>query len=122
MPSVLIVEDNMDTLDLMDAMLSSQGYDTMRASNGLEALEQMRHRRPCLVLLDLMMPVMNGWEFRRRQSQDPALCSVPVVAVTAVADIRGVQEELGVRCFRKTGSFDPILAEVRSACGKGQGQ
>ena len=64
------------------------------------------------------MPVMDGYEFRKRQRQDPALCSVPVVALTAVADILNLQEELGVRCVPKSGSFERILAEVRSACGK----
>ena len=116
MPTVLIVEDDADTLLMMEFILGSHGYGTMGAPNGRRALEQMRERRPCVVLLDMMMPVMDGWEFRRRQQDDPALASVPVLAVTAVADIRQVEQTLGIPCVRKGDSFSELLEEVRSLC------
>ena len=62
MPCVLIVDDNRDSLAIMEVMLALDGYDTMRASNVQEALEQMRQHRQCLVLLDLIMPLMDGYE------------------------------------------------------------
>ena len=61
MPCVLIVEDEPDVREFMEVLLQTSGYETMSAPNGLEALQRMRARRPCVVLLDLMMPVMNGW-------------------------------------------------------------
>ena len=73
MPCVLIVEDDSDIREFMELLLADAGYDTMSAENGSRALERMRARRPCLVLLDLAMPVMDGWEFRERQLADPEL-------------------------------------------------
>ena len=67
MPTVLIGEDDADTLEMMEYIMGAHGYGTMTATNGKVALERMRERRPCVVLLDLTMPVMDGWEFRRRQ-------------------------------------------------------
>ena len=76
----------------------------------------MRHRRPCLVLLDLMMPVMNGWDFRRFQIADPALADIPVICLTAVFDPARVAEELNVQCFRKPVALDDVLHVVANAC------
>ena len=67
MPCVLIVEDDADIREFMQFLLSASGYETMTAANGEEALHRMRERRPCMVLLDLMMPVMDGFDFRARQ-------------------------------------------------------
>ena len=86
MPCVLIVEDDPDIREFMELLLADAGYDTMTAENGSRALERMRARRPCLVLLDLAMPVMDGWEFRERQLADPELAKVPVVCITAAFD------------------------------------
>ena len=71
MACVLIVEDDEDVREFMDILLSSSGYQTATARNGAEALEAVRQTHPCLVLLDLMMPVMDGWTFRDRQLADP---------------------------------------------------
>lgn len=116
MPCVLIVEDDPDVREFMDTLLDAYGYDTMTAENGAVALDVMRHRKPCLVLLDLMMPVMNGWEFRRRQLADPALKDVPVICVTAVFDQAAVAEQLQVRCLTKPVDFPAVLGEVARAC------
>ena len=105
MACVLIVEDDRDTLEFMELLLTSSGYDTMRAENGQEALDQMRQRKPCLVLLDMMMPVVDGWEFRRQQQQDDELADVPVVAVTAYDDPQRIERELGIVCIPKRADF-----------------
>ena len=84
MACVLIVEDDPDIRDFMQFLLSSSGYETMTAANGREALERMRERTPCMVLLDLMMPVMDGWQFLSERSADAASPKVPVVLLSGL--------------------------------------
>jgi CheY-like chemotaxis protein len=116
-PCVLIVEDDDDVREFMQLLVSSSGYDTMTARDGQEALIKMRERRPCLVLLDLQMPRMDGWEFRERQMQDLALRQVPVVCVTAFFDPEQVTRKLGLRCIAKPADFPAIINAVESVCG-----
>lgn len=116
MPCVLIVEDDEDVRDFMDVLLRASGYETMTAANGAIGIEMMHHRKPCVVLLDMMMPVMDGWTFRSRQMADPDLRGVPVVCVTALFEPQVVAERLKLRCLSKPVDFDRLLAEVSSAC------
>ncbi len=116
MPCVLIVEDDADIRDFMQFLLSASGYETMTASNGEEALHLMRGRRPCMVLLDLMMPVMDGFDFRARQLQEPTLAPVPVLCLTAMFDAAYVTERLSVPCLNKPVSVDRLLMEVEERC------
>src|SRR5712691_6808566 len=82
--SILIVEDDDAVREALATFLELQGYDVVEAAHGEEALRQLRSARPfCMILLDLMMPVMNGWEFRTHLLSDPTLASIPVVVVTA---------------------------------------
>jgi len=118
---VLIVEDDDDVREMMELLLSSSGYETMVARNGEEALARMRQRRPCLVLLDLQMPVMSGWEFRDRQLLDEALADVPVVAVTAYFDPHDVSDRLGVPCLMKPADLNAVVKEIQTACGPPEG-
>jgi CheY-like chemotaxis protein len=120
MPCVLIVEDDEDVRDFMDVLLQASGYETMTAANGAIGIEMMQHRKPCMVLLDMMMPVMDGWTFRSRQLADPALSAVPVVCVTALFEPRVVAERLKLRCLSKPVDFDRLLAEVSAACNSGR--
>jgi CheY-like chemotaxis protein len=117
MPCVLIVEDDTDVREFMDVLLTTHGFETMTAANGREALERMRSRRPCLVLLDLMMPVMDGWQFRAQQLREPSLADVPVVCVTAVAEQSDRLERLNAPCLRKPVEFQALLDAVQNACG-----
>ena len=117
MPCVLIVEDDTDVREFMDVLLSTHGFETMTAANGREALERMRARRPCLVLLDLMMPVMDGWQFRAEQLREPAIADVPVVCVTAVAEASERIAGLQAPCLRKPVEFQALLDVVQSVCG-----
>lgn len=119
MPCVLIVEDDTDVREFMQVLLSTHGFETMTASNGREALERMRARRPCLVLLDLMMPVMDGWQFRAVQLEEPAIADVPVVCVTAVAEQTERIQRLKAPCLRKPVEFQALLEAVQGACGQG---
>jgi CheY-like chemotaxis protein len=116
-PCVLIVEDDDDVREFMQLLVSTAGYQTMTARDGQEALVKMRERRPCMVLLDLQMPRMDGWEFRARQMQDLSLSDIPVVCVTAFFDPAQVTRQLGLRCISKPADFPAIIDAVETTCG-----
>jgi CheY-like chemotaxis protein len=81
---VLLIEDDADIREVLAGVLRDEGYDVGTAANGKEGLEWLRaHEPPFLVLLDLMMPVMDGYAFRAEQRADPALKQIPVVVITA---------------------------------------
>lgn len=84
MAKILVVEDNDDVREMMAVTLELEGHTVDTAVNGRDALEKLRTgKKPALILLDLMMPVMNGWELRRALQEDPELRMVPVVVVSA---------------------------------------
>ncbi len=84
---ILVVEDDEDAREAMVALLQMKGYRAVPAGNGKEALDYL-HKAPVpdLIILDLWMPVMDGWQFRQQQKLDPRLATVPVVVVTALSD------------------------------------
>jgi CheY-like chemotaxis protein len=88
---VLVVDDDRDNRELLVELLASEGYLVSSASDGRRALAEARAKRPDVILLDLMMPVMNGWEFRDAQLRDPDLARVPVVVVSAFEDTLDVE-------------------------------
>jgi CheY-like chemotaxis protein len=113
---VLIVEDDADLREMMAQLLSLEGFQTAAVGNGREALEYLQRREsPDVILLDLMMPVMDGWEFRRRQQADPALARVPVIVLSALdqSRTRGVSASA---FLKKPLDFDRLLQLVRSYC------
>ena len=82
--TILIVDDEPDLRDALAQILGDEGYHIETAATGLEALDKLRWGlRPMVVLLDMQMRVMTGWEFRNEQQRDPALAAIPVVAMTA---------------------------------------
>ena len=83
-PSVLVVEDDAAIRQALIDAIGAEGYRVETATNGLEALEKLRWGlRPCLIVLDMQMRLMTGWEFRSEQRKDPELAKIPVVAMTA---------------------------------------
>jgi CheY-like chemotaxis protein len=82
---VLVVDDDADIRDSLREVLEDEGYSVVCLSNGREALDYLKKTapHPCVILLDLMMPVMDGWQFRREQKQDPAIADIPLVVITA---------------------------------------
>jgi CheY-like chemotaxis protein len=100
---VLVVEDERLAREALKALLERQGYHVAAAANGREALNFLRtHQLPAVILLDLMMPVMNGWEFRKEQRRDPALASVPVVICSGAGDVRAEADLIAaVGCLQK---------------------
>ena len=113
---VLIVEDDAELRDMMAQLLTLEGFVAATVANGREALEYLRQGdRPDIILLDLMMPVMDGWEFRRKQQSDPALAAVPVVVLSAL-DHRRAAEVDAVAFLKKPLDFDRHLELVRQYC------
>ena len=113
--SVLVVEDHADLRDMLAVLLESEGFTVRTATNGVEALERMDEARPSVILLDLMMPVMTGDEFRERQLADPRYRDVPVICMTAAHDGRARAERLHVdEYFQKPLDFDQLLTVVRA--------
>ncbi len=81
---VLVVEDDVDCLDALVDVLSYDGYRVQTACHGLDAMQKLEAGpRPDVILVDLMMPVMNGWQFREAQLADAELASMPVIVITA---------------------------------------
>jgi CheY-like chemotaxis protein len=87
--TILVVEDDMATREALAMILSAEGYEVVSAGDGREALASLRGpSRPDLILLDLMMPIMDGWQFRREQAQDPTLSVIPVVVLSADGNVQ----------------------------------
>lgn len=117
--TVCIVDDDSDIREAMRLVLELRGYDVLEASDGAEALEVMRRSDApcCLVLLDLMMPGMNGWEFRARQRADPALASVPVVVLSGVREVASQARELDAsEVLQKPIDLEQLVSIVERHC------
>lgn len=85
---VLVVDDDLSTREVLKLLLSNEGFSVATASDGAAALEQLRRGvHPGLILLDLMMPIMDGWQFRREQLSDPRLADIPVIVCTAAGRV-----------------------------------
>ena len=100
---------------MLAVLLESEGFRVQTAANGKEALESLKLSRPSVILLDLMMPVMSGDEFRRRQLQEPEFADVPVICMTAAHD--GPQRAHRLKAaqyFQKPVDFDRLITAVRA--------
>jgi CheY-like chemotaxis protein len=113
---ILIVEDDADLREMMAQLLTLEGFRAAAVANGREALQYLGDREaPQVILLDLMMPVMDGWEFRRHQQADPNLADVPVIVLSALDQTRAA--DLDAAAFlKKPLDFDRLLELVRQYC------
>jgi CheY-like chemotaxis protein len=113
---VLIVEDDEDLREMMAQLLTLEGFQAASVSNGREALDYLHATAsPDVILLDLMMPVMDGWEFRRQQKADPELADVPVIVLSALDHARGAALQADA-FLKKPLDFDRLLTLVRTYC------
>jgi CheY-like chemotaxis protein len=94
---VLVVDDDLYLSEIISDVLQAEGHITRRAGNGLEALEQIRAEKPQLILLDLMMPVMNGWELADNLRSTPEWSDIPIVIITANYHADRKQQVLGAK-------------------------
>ncbi|MFZ2412322.1 MAG: response regulator [Candidatus Methanoperedens sp.] len=116
---VLIVDDEPDTLELIKLVLESGGFETMLAANGMEALVQIERTKPDLVLLDIMMPDMDGWDvFRRIKEINP---KIPIAILTAKA--QNIDKLLGLHVLKaddyitKPFGKNELIGKVRKLIG-----
>lgn len=98
MPRVLLVEDNEANADMLTRRLARHGFEVRLATDGLQAVEMARAEAPDLVLMDISLPRIDGWEATRRIKADPATADVPVVALTAHAMVADRQRCLDAGC------------------------
>src|SRR5262245_9845967 len=113
---VLIVEDDAELRDMMAHLLELEGFQARAVANGAEALRYLdTGDTPNVILLDLMMPVMDGWEFRRRQAANPAVAHVPVIILSALDQARAATVSAAA-FLKKPLDFDRLLQLVRQYC------
>ncbi|HWL84368.1 MAG TPA: response regulator [Polyangiaceae bacterium] len=112
--TILVVDDDVDIRETISMILEDEGYAVACACNGLEALEYLRENgAPDLILLDLMMPVMDGAEFCARKRQDPRFSDIPVVIVTASGQAKEHASALNARdLLYKPLALDTLLEKV----------
>jgi DNA-binding response OmpR family regulator len=110
---ILIVDDDPAIRDVVSDILEMADYCVKTACNGAEALDLIRDDRPSAVLLDLMMPVMDGWEFLREYKDTASAMPVPVVIMSAAQDASQAVDELGAQALlAKPFEIETILAIV----------
>ena len=115
-PVILIVEDNADNRDIYSTILRHAGFEVLEAADGEEGVRLARERMPAVVLMDVAMPGMNGWEATRLLKGDPATASIHVIAVTAYAMAADRQKAQDVGCdgyLAKPVEPRRVLAEVQ---------
>ena len=115
---VLVVEDDPTIREVLVEVLGEHGYDAVGASNGREALDTLAASsdRPCVILLDLMMPVMDGRSFREQQLQSPDLSGIPVIVISAHLDHTVANDLNAAAYLRKPVKLAEVLRSVRTYC------
>ena len=115
---VLVVEDNTDVRETLMELLESHGYQALGAEHGQEALDKIQNlpEPPCMIVLDLMMPVMDGRAFRQEQLKDPKMSQIPVVVVSAYDSIPYRKELDASAYLRKPLDLRELLRLVDRYC------
>jgi CheY-like chemotaxis protein len=122
---ILIIDDDSSIREMLRLFLELKGYTVASAINGRDALDYLGRSSelPQLILLDLMMPVMSGAEFRAAQRQNPAFAEIPVALVSADANLRDSAPFLNAEAYLpKPIDFDLLLTIVQRFCGKSRMQ
>jgi DNA-binding response OmpR family regulator len=111
MACVLVVDDEVDIREAVAELLADEGYEVLDAGDGAEALQKARAFHPSVVLLDLMMPGMNGWEFCQRRKGDPELERIPIIVLSALGRVQGID---AAGYLQKPFELDDLLSAVRA--------
>jgi CheY-like chemotaxis protein len=116
---ILIVEDDKDIRDILKTSLELEGYNVKTAENGKEGLEILSSMNtPCLILLDLMMPVMDGWAFAEAMGKDMQLTAIPIIVVTAFSKEDTSRLKKVKKIIKKPIDLDLLLSQVDIYCGR----
>lgn len=111
---ILLVEDNDMNRDMLSRRLSRRGYAVLTAVDGQAAIEAARQEQPALVLMDMSLPVLDGWEATRRIKADPRTAAIPVVALTAHAMAEDRERAFAAGCD----DFDTKPVDLERLCAK----
>ncbi len=117
--TVLVVDDDEGIVSVLATMLKFKGFTVLEAGNGREALQLLQSgARPSVILLDLIMPVMDGWEFRRAQKADAELCKIPVIVLSGVdsAEHDRSEELEATQFFSKPPDLKLLVRAVQRHC------
>ncbi len=110
--SIFVVEDDAEIRSALAEVLSAEGYTVVTAAHGRAAMDLLATRIPRLILMDLMMPVMNGWDLCAALRQDPRLAQIPVIMLSAVASEQHRVALAAVGYLRKPLQLDSVLALI----------
>lgn len=118
-PQILLVEDDRDIIETFKELLEGEGYSVECAYSGKQALEFLQKGRlPKLIMLDLMMPIMDGFAFRREQRKDPKIANIPVVIMSADGNIEAKLAQIEAEGYlRKPADIESILSTVQAFVG-----
>jgi CheY-like chemotaxis protein len=116
--TILVVEDDADIRDAIVELLADHGYVAVGAANGAEALDVLAtlDAQPCLILLDLMMPVMDGEAFRQAQLENPTWAKIPVILMSAYRDVAQRADQLAVDYLAKPLGMPALVDATRKYC------
>ena len=116
--TVLLVEDDADIREALTCVLEERGYRVVTAENGRDALHKLAAiARPCLAFIDLMMPVMDGWQLRGELLRRPELADMPVVLLSGIADLQAEAKSLdAIGYLRKPVEVDQIFRLLDAYC------
>jgi CheY-like chemotaxis protein len=116
---ILVIDDEAEIRFLISELLVDEGYTVAQATNGREALAylQTANPLPCVILLDLMMPLMNGWDFLYARQSNPVFAPIPIVAISAFRALAESAAVLGIQgVLDKPFDMDRLLATVQRYC------
>ena len=115
MPTILLVEDNEVNADMLTRRLSRRGFVVVWAADGLEAIAAARREQPDVILMDMSLPEIDGWEATRRIKNDPSTAAIPIIALTAHAMVSDRERALEAGCSEfetKPVDLDRLLGKV----------
>lgn len=114
---VLIIEDDKSIRDSLAQLLEFEGYNVTGAANGQEGLDCLQGLEPCMILLDLMMPIMDGWQFSSQVKADPKLSRIPLVLISADGNIhQKAQQVQALGYLKKPINVDRLLGTIKQYC------
>jgi len=122
MPRILLVEDNELNIDMLSRRLKKRQFDVILAMSGVEALDKAHAEKPDLILMDIELPDLDGWEASRRLKADPATQQIPIIAVTAhaMADDEAKSREAGCDDYEsKPIEFERLIAKIQHLLQRG---